>query len=264
MKQHPFTFQQTGNEYCLTALHHLSVEEYAKYINLDHKLITTSAHQGLTWLLLSDHPLISWPLSLPQIRSQIQRFFGSFFNWIRQLMHKCGGKDVYFNDGSIIKGAFEGFPGGGLEKLEHMTWDVALATSHISSIIPIYYIEPLCIESLLPRKPCVRSLGGFSSRFVLLSHFTHSSHDLFLSHRSAPKSSYTSTIFRLGAPTNGGRKDIHFNNRHLRAFLEGVWRSWTTGIRCCYIPIYYTMCFLTNGTVQGLNCMCVLACGRSP
>ena len=29
MKQHPFTFQRTGNEYCLTSLHHLSVKEYA-------------------------------------------------------------------------------------------------------------------------------------------------------------------------------------------------------------------------------------------
>ena len=139
MKQHPFTFQQTGNEYCLTALHHLSVEEYAKYINLDHKLITTSAHQGLTWLLLSDHPLISWPLSLPQIRSQIQRFFGSFFNWIRQLMHKCGGKDVYFNDGSIIKGAFEGFPRRRIWKVG--THGMRCCFSNISYII--YYTNIL-------------------------------------------------------------------------------------------------------------------------
>ena len=78
------------------------------------------------------------PLPNPEVLRQ-------FFDW---LMHKCGGKDVYFNDGSIIKGAFEGFPGGGLEKLEHMLRGAA--TPHISSIIPIYYIEPLCIESLLP------------------------------------------------------------------------------------------------------------------
>ena len=41
------------------------------------------------------------------------------------------------------------------------------------------------------------------------------------------------------------------------------WRSWTPGMRCCYILIYYTMHFLTNCTVQGLNCMCVFACGQS-
>ena len=30
VKQHPFTFQWTGNEYCLTALHHLSVKDYGE------------------------------------------------------------------------------------------------------------------------------------------------------------------------------------------------------------------------------------------
>ena len=37
VKQHPFTFQWTGNECCLTALHHLSVKEYA---NIRQHLIT--------------------------------------------------------------------------------------------------------------------------------------------------------------------------------------------------------------------------------
>ena len=32
-------------------------------------------------------------------------------------MHKCGGKDVYFNDGTVVKDAFEGFLGPGLERL---------------------------------------------------------------------------------------------------------------------------------------------------
>ena len=32
-------------------------------------------------------------------------------------MHRCGGKDVHQNDGSIIRGAFEGFAQAGLEKL---------------------------------------------------------------------------------------------------------------------------------------------------
>ena len=32
--KHPFTFQRTGNEYCLTALHHLSVKEYANIITI--------------------------------------------------------------------------------------------------------------------------------------------------------------------------------------------------------------------------------------
>ena len=38
VKQHPFTFQRTGNKYCLTALHHLLVKDYGEqhksnYIN---------------------------------------------------------------------------------------------------------------------------------------------------------------------------------------------------------------------------------------
>ena len=37
VKQHPFTFQRTGDEFCLTALHHLSVKEYA---NIRQHLIT--------------------------------------------------------------------------------------------------------------------------------------------------------------------------------------------------------------------------------
>ena len=32
-------------------------------------------------------------------------------------MHKCGGKNVYFNDGTVVKGAFEGFLGPELERL---------------------------------------------------------------------------------------------------------------------------------------------------
>ena len=45
-------------------------------------------------------------------------------------MHHCGGKDVYFNDGSIIKGAFEEFTGGGLERLN--TWYEILLYTNIS------------------------------------------------------------------------------------------------------------------------------------
>ena len=82
------------------------------------KLITTSAHQGLTWLLLSDHPLFSWPHSTDLLPNP--EVLWQFFDWLRQLVHKCGGKNVYFNDRSIIKDAFEGFPRGGLEKLN--TW----------------------------------------------------------------------------------------------------------------------------------------------
>ena len=51
-------------------------------------------------------------------------------------MHKCGGKDVYFNDGTVVKGAFEGFLGPELERLNSQ-YEVLL-----------YYIKPLCIESL--------------------------------------------------------------------------------------------------------------------
>ena len=40
-----------------------------------------------------------------------------FFDWLHDLMHKCAGKDVHHNNGSIIRGAFEGFAQGGLEKL---------------------------------------------------------------------------------------------------------------------------------------------------
>ena len=46
----------------------------------------------------------------------------NFFDWVRDLMHKYGGKDVYFNDGTVVKGAFEGFLGAGLERLN--TWHV--------------------------------------------------------------------------------------------------------------------------------------------
>ena len=38
----------------------------------------------------------------------------NFLDWVRDLMRKCGGKDVYFNDGTVVKGAFEGFLGAGL------------------------------------------------------------------------------------------------------------------------------------------------------
>ena len=41
----------------------------------------------------------------------------NFFDGFRDLMHRCGGKDVHHNDGSIMRGAFEGFAQGGLEKL---------------------------------------------------------------------------------------------------------------------------------------------------
>ena len=41
----------------------------------------------------------------------------NLFDWLCDLMHRCGGKDVHRNDGSIMKGAIEGFAQGGLEKL---------------------------------------------------------------------------------------------------------------------------------------------------
>ena len=53
-----------------------------------------------------------------------------FFEWIRHLMHQCGGKDVYFNDRSIIKGAFEEFTGGEPERLN--TWYEMLLYTNIS------------------------------------------------------------------------------------------------------------------------------------
>ena len=40
-----------------------------------------------------------------------------FFDWVRDFMRKCGGKDVYFNDGTVVKDAFEGFLGPELERL---------------------------------------------------------------------------------------------------------------------------------------------------
>ena len=44
----------------------------------------------------------------------------NFYDWVRGLMHRCGGKDVYNSDGSIVKGAFEGFAqGGGVGEAEH-------------------------------------------------------------------------------------------------------------------------------------------------
>ena len=72
-------------------------------------------------------------LQLPLPNAEILR---NFVDWVRDLMHKCGGKDVYFNDGTVVKGAFEGFLGPELERLNSQ-YEVLL-----------YYIKPLCIESL--------------------------------------------------------------------------------------------------------------------
>ena len=40
-------------------------------------------------------------------------------------MQICGGKDAHFNDGTVIKGAFEGFPGSRLEQL-NLRYEVLL------------------------------------------------------------------------------------------------------------------------------------------
>ena len=58
-----------------------------------------------------------------------------------------------------------------------------------------------------------------------------------------------------------GGKDVYFNNGTVvkdafEGFLGPGLERLIHGIRCCYIPIYYTMHFLTNFTVQGLDCMC--------
>ena len=69
----------------------------------------------------------------------------------------------------------------------------------------------------------------------------YSSHGLFLFHRSSHKSSYTSTIFRLGAPSNGGRKDIHFNDRSvIRGAFEGISGGGLEKLNTWYKMLLYT------------------------
>ena len=74
----------------------------------------------------------------------------------------------------------------------------------------------------------------------------YSSHDLFLFHRSSPKSSYTSTIFRLGAPTNGARKDIHFNDKSvIRGAFEGFSGGDSEKLNTWYKMLLYIYQYIT-------------------
>ena len=139
-------------------------------------------------------------------------------------MHKYGRKDVYFNDGSIIKGAFEGFPRRRIGKVG--THGMRCCFSNISYII--YYTNIL--------------------------------HRTIVHRKLAPKCSCASAIFdwlRDLMHKRGGR-DVHHNDASIiRGAFEGFAGGGLEKLNtCCYIPIYYTMHFLTNCTVQGLNCMC--------
>ena len=55
--------------------------------------------------------------SLFTVRLSDPEILQNFFDWLRDLMLKCGGKDAYHLDGSPIKGVFEGFGGSSLERL---------------------------------------------------------------------------------------------------------------------------------------------------
>ena len=98
---------------------------------------TAKLHLVLSWF---EQPrwTTNWePLCIESLRLLTTLLMTSFSSIDRfDLMHKCGGKDVYFNDGTVVKDAFEGFLGPGLERLN--SWYEVL----------LYYIEPLYIESL--------------------------------------------------------------------------------------------------------------------